>query len=239
MHYSDQDCCRREKIKFAWYSRFKEPKLYKFAVRGDWEFVPKRCQTHPEEAQFVHKYPPSDTALHRILRNAALSMVEETNEQNRQRIDRLKQEAVVALLQANPPAASQPDAFGRTPLHLACMYMEHCGEAVAFLLVESCPKGVTMRDMEGRTPVHYLLGRNGTIPLALLAKMVTMGPGVLDIRDEVSETPLDVTLARDDEIDNVEAVVAFLKDHQQGQEQTMEEQQKLEQQARLEGTVAT
>ena len=205
---SEAECCRAEKIKFAIYSKFREPRLYKYAARGDWDLVPKRCATHPKEASFVHKYPPGDTALHRILR---ASSVEIDNSAQRQQIEELKLRAVSALLSANPQAASQPDTFGRTPLHLACMDIENCGEAVAYMLVESCRKGVSRKDMEGRTPLHYLIGRSRDVPLALLGKMVTIAPQILTMQDAAKETPLDIANERSDEIEDVERVLHFLK----------------------------
>jgi ankyrin repeat protein len=42
--------------------------LYRYAASGNWDLIPARCQSHPKEAHFQHKYPPNDTALHKILR---------------------------------------------------------------------------------------------------------------------------------------------------------------------------
>jgi len=61
-------CCYREQVTYLLYSTFREPKLFRLAVTGEWETIPSRCQSHPREATFVHKYAPNDTALHRVLR---------------------------------------------------------------------------------------------------------------------------------------------------------------------------
>lgn len=116
-----------------------------------------RCRSHPKEAAFVHKYPPADTALHRMLRPSlstaplpsAMSsppcsnssqtngddcteVDESTLESNMgwQHVSALKLAAVRALLGANKQAVFLIDSFGRTPLHLACMdcVVEGCGE---------------------------------------------------------------------------------------------------------------
>mmetsp|Transcript_5417 Transcript_5417/g.9418 ORF Transcript_5417/g.9418 Transcript_5417/m.9418 type:complete len:216 (-) Transcript_5417:566-1213(-) len=201
----DSECCRAEKLKFAIYSRFREPKLYKYAARGDWDLVPHRCRTHPNEAKFVHKFPPGDTALHRILRGV------EVDSATKHRIDELRLRAVSALLESNREAATLADSFGRTPLHLACMDIRICGEGVAYILMKAGHQGIQMQDIEGRTPLHYLVGRNQRIPLALVAEMVSVSPTVLEIRDVVKETVLDVALDRRDDIEDSDSVIQFFK----------------------------
>mmetsp|Transcript_19713 Transcript_19713/g.45883 ORF Transcript_19713/g.45883 Transcript_19713/m.45883 type:complete len:269 (+) Transcript_19713:59-865(+) len=213
----NDDCCRFEKLKYAIYKRCCEPKLYKYAERGDWDLIPQRCKSSPKEASFVHKFPPSDTALHRLIRVSSGMMdgVGSTIQQQQQ-FKQVQLEAVSALLGANPSAAYMPDAFGRTPLHLACMDIQWNRQAVARLAevgceapVGSCP--LTHQDMEGRTPLHYLVGRNQHIPIDLLEQMILVRPSLLEMRDLVSETPLDICLERKHEIENVEEVLQVLK----------------------------
>jgi ankyrin repeat protein len=129
----------------------------------------------------------------------------------RQHIEHFKLEAVSALLAAHRPAASTRDAFGRTPLHLACMDIASCGEPAAFMLVDQCPQAAMIQDVEGRTPMHYLVGRNDSIPCSLLSKLITASPKALQTQDIVSETPLEIVKNRGKEIENVEEVTATLQ----------------------------
>ena len=202
------------------------PKLYKFVESGDWDKIPQRCKTNPREAQFVHYYPPSDTALHRILRSSAGSLkVMECGIQNR--IQQLKLNAVSALLKAHRMASSIRDTFGRTPLHIACMDIyvptegdyDHsgeeihvnCGEAVVSMILEAHRRAASVQDFEGRTPLHYLVGRNDTIPLDLLSKMIAAFPNALMIQDRVGETPLKIVQERGKEINICDHVIAMLQ----------------------------
>lgn len=195
---------------FALYNRFKVPKLYRYANNGDWDLIPQRCETNPKEAEFVHAFPPSDTALHCLLRTATASM-DELDQVTQQHIEQVKLQAVSALLKANPLSASARDAFGRTPLHIACMDIENCGEVVAVMIMESCERAATMVDVEGRSPLHYLVGRNDVVPLSLLSKLIAGYPKALSIQDNVSETPVDIVASRGDEILDAARVIEILK----------------------------
>jgi hypothetical protein len=210
----DRECCQRERYKFALYNRFKLPKLYRYAMNGDWDLIPQRCETHPKEAQFVHAYAPSDTALHKILQTPVPEMDEASAQEH---IQQVKLEAVAALLAAGRSAV--PNSFGRTPLHVACMDVVNSGgEKVAYMIVELSPNSCSVQDVEGRTPLHYLVGRNDEIPLPLLAKVISIFPKALKMQDNVMETPLDIVTQRWDEIKDVDAIIQLLKDgeHQTG-----------------------
>jgi hypothetical protein len=119
-------CCYREQVAYAWYARFREPRLYRHVVSGDWDLIPARCRSHPHEAAFVHKYAPNDTPLHRLLKQSSLSPsatceTTTTDDVWQQRLEEWKRAAVEAMLRADRKAAFRRDALGRTPLHLACM----------------------------------------------------------------------------------------------------------------------
>jgi hypothetical protein len=208
----DRECCQGERYKFALYNRFKLPKLYRYAMNGDWDLIPQRCETHPKEAQFVHDYAPSDTALHKIIQTPVPDMEEPSAQQQ---IQQVKFEAVAALLAADHSAV--PNSFGRTPLHVACMDVA-AGEAIGYMIAELSPNSCSMQDVEGRTPLHYLVGRNDEIPLPLLAKLISVFPKALQMQDNVMETPIDIVTQRRDEIENVDAIIQLLKDgeHQTG-----------------------
>jgi ankyrin repeat protein len=134
----------------------------------------------------------------------------------------MKQQAVRALLDANPAQAMTGDTFKRMPLHWACMdvlgNVEHDGDgdndddkkqSVSILseLLDRAPQALNTVDIERRTPLHYLIARNDRIPLKLLAKMVALAPETLVVKDEVGETPLDILKSRTNEILNAEEVM--------------------------------
>ena len=204
-----RECCQRERYGYALYTRFKVPKLYKFAANGDWDLIPQRCKSNPKEAQFVHFYAPSYTALHRILHSASGSLEVDCATQNH--IEQVKLDAISALLEANPLAGSVRDAFGRTPLHIACMDISGCGVTAANMIIEAYPKATAVLDVEGRTPLHYLIGRNDSVPLELLAKLISVFPDALTTQDSVMETPLQIAIQRNDELQNADAVIEMLK----------------------------
>lgn len=143
-------CCYREQFAYALYAKFRQPKLYRMAENGDWERIPARCASHPKEAAFVHKYPPNDTPLHRILRPLSSSSTTSSSgceENNSDVLDHMdddtavqqmlhwKMEAVIALINAYPSCVHVRDSFGRNPLHLACMDMKGGGDVAAQYLL--------------------------------------------------------------------------------------------------------
>jgi hypothetical protein len=217
------NCCIWDQYKYAMYTRFREPKLYQYAARGDWDLIPHRCVSHPKEASFVHKYAPMDTALHRLLRTKSCDKCEDDIKAD---IFQMRKQAVAALLDVNPTAASTKDTFQRTPLHWACMDVasncndllqhEHDGSASAqdsilLMLIERSSQAVSITDMERRTPLHYLVARNDGIPMAVLTKLVAICPEALTMKDEVGETPLDIIQSRKDELHNVSEIVRTLQ----------------------------
>lgn len=202
MGYENTQCCYREKLGFALYSKFREPKLFRMAVTGTWDLIPLRAQSHPDEAKFVHKYPPADTALHRILRMHTTTEGEQLME--------VKLEAVKALLEANPAAAGLADSFGRFPLHLACMNTSS-GSEIACCLLRADIHIAEQLDIEQRTPMHFLVARNNLVPLALLRELVERCPESVYQRDIVDETPLDIVERRGSDIVNYAEVVETLK----------------------------
>lgn len=201
-----------DSYKYSLYSKFREPKLFRYAAEGEWDLIPKRCQNHPHEAAFVHKYAPMDTALNRLLRTQSC---ETCSDEVKQSIMDMKHAAASALLEAHPGAATTPDSFRRTPLHWACMdvtgnHTEN-GESIIMTVLERAPSAMHMLDIENRTPLHYLVARSDVIPLQLLAKMVALAPECLAIKDTVAETPIDIIRSRDDEIENYDEVITTLQ----------------------------
>ena len=206
-------CCYREQLGYAWYATFREPRLFRMVVAGDWDLVPARCRSHPKEAAFVHKYPPADTALHRILRP---TLTCEWDADTWEKMNDLRVAAVVALLEAHPPAAIVRDSFGRTPLHWACMNVDTTwskgGGQAARIIAETNPDAVSMVDSEQRTALHALVARcHGAIPLDLLSLLLSRDPSVVDQKDVVGDTPLDIVQRRWTELPNAKAVLDILQ----------------------------
>jgi hypothetical protein len=248
----DHQCCYREQLAFNIYSKFCEPKLYRLATKGDWDLIPARCKSHPKEATFRHKYAPNDTALHRILRLAAdgLCTTEETVQVEAETTSSsppspslspphhqdiavtMKFNAIQAIVKAHPSAASIPDAFGRTPLHLACMDVCSASDTAVLQLLLMVPTTtgsaassskaavsaawLLLQDVEKRTPLHYLLARsNGMIPLDALQVLLQACPEAALVPDVVKETPPDIVTRRgnDGEIENIDQVLAMLQQY--------------------------
>lgn len=211
----ENNCCYREQLSYALYSKFREPKLFRMAAAGDWDKIPARCRSHPTEAQFVHKYPPSDTALHRILR-PAISTCSDTTEQkcDQQTLDKMNEmriAAVIALLEAHPPSVVIRDSFGRTPLHWACMNVVAYNESyAAALIIKSCPEAVPLLDSEHRNALHALVARNNFIPMDVLSLLLEVDSSTALVADIVGETPLQIVERRRAEIQNAEAVLKTL-----------------------------
>ena len=196
-----------ERYKYALYTKFKEPRLYRLASKGDWGPIPQRCHTHPKEAEFIHRYAPSDTCLHQILRFPSLDF----NEESSRFMEQTKVDAIESLIATYPSIVSIKDSFGRMPLHLACMEIDACGQVCFEKILEAYPQAACHQDMEGRSPLHYLVARNDVIPEAVLSKLLSACPQALSMTDLVKETPLDLVESRRNEIENVEVIIKQLK----------------------------
>jgi hypothetical protein len=211
-------CCYREQLGYALYAKFREPRLFRMVVAGDWDLVPARCRSHPKEAAFVHKYPPADTALHRILRPTLMcGNPDETtfDADTLEKMNDMRMAAVVALLEAHPQSAIVRDSFGRTPLHWACMNLDTSSSKsgnAAMLIIQANPVAVSIVDSEQRRALHALVARcNGTIPMDLLSVLLTHDPSAVGKGDIVGDTPIEIVKNRRKEIANAEAVLKVLK----------------------------
>jgi Ankyrin repeat len=221
----DHQCCYREQLAFNMYSKFCEPKLYRLASKGDWDLIPARCKAHPKEATFRHKYAPNDTALHRILRvlqadvcGLADESVQLGEEETTGAVGKLH--AIQAILNAHPPAAAIQDAFGRTPLHLACMDITTSPSVKTGILEllmqgEHGKSACLLLDVEKRTPLHYLVARSiNIIPPHALQLLLKTCPEAVLVQDVVKETPMDIVTrrSRDGEmIEHMDQVLEILE----------------------------
>ena len=168
----------------------------------------------------MHKYPPHDTALSRLLRPAAGCSLQDVIAQEGldaetvQQMNQLKLNAVVALLEVNRQAAVKQDSFGRTPLHLACMDANTDDGAIASAILEINPTAATIVDSSDlRTPLHFLVARSGShIPTALLRQLVEQHPAAVFQQDAVGDTVLDILEQRSDELENAQEIKSVLQE---------------------------
>lgn len=137
------------------YRTFREPKLYRYAKKFDYDRIIKRCHRHPaaaaREAKFRHDYPPQQTALHLLLEPLILlgfdqSIAEELREK--------RHEAAKALLEANKEAAHTTCTFGTTPVSMVAVDPYASLQDLDMLICAS-PKALLLPDIEGRLPLHY------------------------------------------------------------------------------------
>jgi len=208
------------------YMRWGVPRLFRYADQGQWDKIVDRARRYPAETKFVHKYAPADTALHRLVRplhvrgpedEGKQSSTEDPSEDAQLReedpgVTELLLNAVRAILQVNPSAASVPNIFGRTPLHLACMHITPARAKAAQVLLNSCPMTARLRDQQGRTPLHYLLmNESSVIPAELLMTLLESDPHALERCDAQGRTAIDF-VRRDDGNDTKAApLISILK----------------------------
>lgn len=196
-------CCYREQLSYAWYAKFRLPKIYKYAVSGDWDLIPARCQTHPKEVSFVNKYAPNDTALHRVLHTDLCSSAQYDADTFLQ-LNQLKWEAVQALVQVDRNVVHVADAFGRMPLHLACMDVDRHGfgqtssDATSKDDIGSLRNGATDRN-DFSDPHRSRPEQNGSVAIAIY--LAEANPTAVTRTDAVDQrTPLHFLVARNQSI---------------------------------------
>ncbi|KAL7579449.1 hypothetical protein ACA910_014110 [Epithemia clementina (nom. ined.)] len=211
MGVDNLQCCYREQIAYSLFTKFREPKLYKMAQKGEWDLIPARCKLHPKEAEFVHKYAPNDTVLHRLLRAVEIESSMELDEVTMTELGTLKVGAVNAILAACRGLVTVRDAYGRTPLHYACMNIHaSAGEETIETIMQSNPSATCIQDHEGRNPMHYLLSRNDKISLRILKLLVSSSLEAVRMMDMLKETPISILERRRDELSNVDELLAVL-----------------------------
>lgn len=206
-------CCYREQIAYSIYTKFREPKLYRMAAKGEWDLIPERCRTCPKEAEFRHKYPPNDTALHRLLKSSELESTLDLDSETRTEMGKIKLKAIESILVASRSAATISDSFGKTPLHYACMDLGASASIETIrMIAEANPAAAVSQDSEERTPLHILVARNDDRISKELVDLLRGPKGLtLEVQDQLKETPWDVVNRRADEMENGDELLELLK----------------------------
>ena len=150
------------------------PKLYRLAEEGLWDEIPDRVRRHPREARFQLSELPNDTVLHRVVgprldwyfRAPPSPQRSNSNTSNSSNGDNSENDstamllaAVHSLLLVYPAGIDTTNAYGQTPLHLACCGSQTSSRlAVAQLLVQHCPQAAARAEQtHGRTPLMMLI----------------------------------------------------------------------------------
>jgi ankyrin repeat protein len=214
-------CCYREHLLYNLYCKFAVPKLYRMAAAGDWDEIPERCRARPKEASFVHRYPPYDSALHKLLRPDHAVLQQELDDDTAKEIGKIKLKAVEALLEADKDTACVPDAFGKTPLLLACVDGSPVALEAAAMILEVNPKAAHIPDCKKQcTPLHVLVSSQGNwkdadtenleTRLILAEKLLQENPSAAHQPDVNGETPLDLAKRQTDHTSSTDALLKIL-----------------------------
>lgn len=182
------DCGVRE-TRMQLYRTFKEPKIYKFAKKFQYDKIIQRCKANPllasKEAKFQHEYPPNQTALHLVLEPLFLMDISTKLDQE---LLQKRHEAAAALLEANKDAATMCCTFGTSPITMVCVDPFACPQDLE-MLIRACPKSLLLTDLEGRTPLHYacINNRSNSTMMKILVKAC---PEAASAQDNLKKTPL-------------------------------------------------
>jgi len=168
-HHPSQQCCVWDSYKYNLYTKFREPKLYRYAAQGDWDLIPQRCKTHPKEATFVHKYAPMDTPLNRLL--------EQDDSCN----------ILLMLMERAPQAVHMVDIERRTPLHYLVARNERIPLKFLAKMVALCPEALSVKDEVGETPVDIIQSRKDE-----LSNVDELTASLLKLQSMLSDSTKDV-----------------------------------------------
>lgn len=209
-------CCYRDNMVYNLYNRFYVPKTYHYAVEGRWDKIPNRLLKYKKEAIYQYKYPPYDTALHRIVRSSfgEIQIRKDSDINTLQQLDTIKINAIQSLLNAsNNTITIMKDTFGRTPLHLSCM--DICIDQIPILLLKININTVSMIDHEHRTPLHLLCARNTPIiPMNVLCIILETYPIAVLMEDITGDNPIQIIQLRRNDISNVNEVITLLNQYE-------------------------
>ena len=182
------DCGVRE-TRMQFYRTFREPKLYRYAKKFEYDKIVERCTSNPKaaarEAKFRHDYPPQQTPLHLVLEplflmgNPAI-----VNDEMREK----RHSAAAALLEANRNAALMCCTLGTTPITMVCVD-PYASLKDVDMLIRVSPKSLLIPDIEGRLPLHYACINNRS-NLEMFKMLLTACPEAAFAKDKLNRLPL-------------------------------------------------
>lgn len=186
LHFFD---CRVRETRMQFYRTFREPKLYRFAKKFEYDKITERCKRNPavasREAKFRHEYPPQQTALHLVLEPLLLMGIHQgVSEEMRDK----RHDAAAALLKVNPESALVPCTLGTTPITMVCVDPFASLKDVD-MLIRASAKSLLVPDIEGRLPLHYACINNRDNK-EMIRMLVDACPEAASVEDKLRRLPL-------------------------------------------------
>lgn len=181
--------CRVRETRMQFYRTFREPKLYRFAKKFEYDKIVERFRRYPvvaaREAKFRHEYPPQQTALHIVMEPLFLLGINtELSEELRQK----RHAAAEVILNANKDAACVTCSLGTSPVTMVCMD-PYASLKDVDMLIRACPKSLLLPDIEGRLPLHYACINNRD-NLEMIKMLVAACPEAAFMKDKLKRLPL-------------------------------------------------
>ena len=171
------------------YRTFREPKLYRYAKKFNYDKIIQRCRRNPtaaaREAKFQHDYPPQQTALHLLLEPLLLMGIsQQVTEEMREK----RHEAAKAILEANKESALVVCTLGTTPITMVTVDPYASLQDVD-MLIRASPKALLLPDIEGRLPLHYACINNRD-NLEMIEMLVSSCSEAAFAKDKLKRLPL-------------------------------------------------
>jgi len=181
--------CRARETRMQLYRTFREPRLYRYAKRLEYDLIVERCRKSPlvaaREARFRHDYPPQQTALHLVLEPLFLIG-------NPAFFDKELREkrhlAAAALLEANKDAALVSCTLGTTPIIMVCVD-PYASLKDVDMLVRARPRSLLLPDIEGRLPLHYAC-INNRANIDMVKQLIEACPEAAFVKDRLGRLAL-------------------------------------------------
>lgn len=152
LHFFD---CRIRETRMHFYRTFREPKLYRYAKKFEYDKIIQRCLRNPaaaaREAKFQHDYPPQQTCLHLLLEPLLLMGI---HQQVTDEMKEKRHEAAKAVLEANKESALVSCTLGTTPIMMVTVDPYASLQDLG-MLIRASPKALLVPDIEGRLSLHY------------------------------------------------------------------------------------
>lgn len=122
-------------------------KLYKLIEGKAWIEAIQRCQTHPDDAKYIHEKGDHTTPLH-------MAVLKYSTKSTQTDLDKTIQ-LMRQLIQLHPTAViCKSKSIQNTPLHWACD--RKCSTEILMMLLAATPTpAISWQNCYGFTPLHY------------------------------------------------------------------------------------